>query len=47
MLYDEDRHSGKGMNKNIDFINNKLIPEIKCIKCENQAEIDDILMKQF
>ena len=33
MLYDEDRHGGKGLNKSIAFLKDKIASKIKGIKC--------------
>ena len=40
MLYDEDRHGGKGLNKSIAFLKDKIAPVLKGIKCECQEDID-------
>ena len=32
MLYDEDRLAGKGLNKSIAFLNEKISPKIKGFK---------------
>ena len=40
MLYDEDRHGGKGLNKSIAFLKEKIAPVLKGIKCEHQEDID-------
>jgi hypothetical protein len=36
MLYDEDRLGGKGLNKTIKFVKEKLLPNITNLKCEQQ-----------
>lgn len=33
MLYDEDRLAGKGLNKSIAFLKEKLAPKVKGLKC--------------
>lgn len=40
MLYDEGRLGGKGLNKTIAFLQEKLTPKIKGFKCEQQEDID-------
>jgi enolase len=40
MLYDEDRLGGKGLNKTIKFLTEKLAPKIVGFKCEQQDDID-------
>jgi hypothetical protein len=40
MLYDEDRLGGKGLNKSITFLKEKLANKVKGLKCEQQEDID-------
>lgn len=40
MLYDEDRLGGKGLNKSIAFLKDKLVPKVKGFKCEQQEDLD-------
>jgi enolase len=40
MLYDEDRLGGKGLNKTINFLKEKLAPKVKGLRCEEQENID-------
>lgn len=40
MLYDEDRLGGKGLQKSIAFLKDKLAPKIQGMKCEQQEDID-------
>lgn len=45
MLYDEDRLAGKGLNKSIAFLKEKLAPKVKGLKCQQQEDIDRELEK--
>lgn len=47
MLYDEDRMAGKGLNKCIKLIGEKLAPKIVGLKCEQQEDIDRELEKAY
>jgi enolase len=40
MIYDEDRYGGKGLQKIIKFITEKLSPRIQGLNCEQQEDID-------
>jgi enolase len=47
MIYDEDRLGGKGLQKCIKFIAEKLSPRIVGLKCEQQEDIDRELEKAY
>lgn len=40
MIFDADRHNGKGMQKGIEFMNESIIPKIIGFKCAEQNDID-------
>jgi enolase len=40
MLYDEDRLGGKGLNKSISFLKDKVAPKLQGLKCEQQEDMD-------
>lgn len=40
MIFDADRHNGKGMQKGIEFMNENIIPKIIGFKCAEQNDID-------